>query len=111
MKLISESKEKNIQELDSLLEEKQGFVTETNNRMNEMKSRFKDSEKKKMILNIKAAEWREAIQPREKEIERLRDKLFELQGELDTLINKEEIHINTIETLEIEKVRLSKLTK
>lgn len=76
------------------------FVTESNNKMNEMRDKFKDIEKKRVILNVKAAEWREAIQPREQEIERLRNKLFELQAELDTLINKEEIHINTIETLE-----------
>lgn len=58
MKIISEAKEKDIQELDVLLEEKQTFVTESKNKMSEIRDKFKDTERKRVILNIKAAEWR-----------------------------------------------------
>lgn len=78
--MISEAKEKDIQELDVLLEEKQTFVTESKNKMSEIRDKFKDTERKRVILNIKAAEWRQAIQPREKEIQKLRNKLYQLQG-------------------------------
>ena len=64
------------------------FLTEGHQKINDLKSRYKDLEKKKNIINSKAIEWREAVEPREDEINRLKTKLNELQLEMDAMIRK-----------------------
>ena len=76
-------------EIETLLGDKKNYqeqLQKKEKKINEYKYKINDLQKQKHVLSFRTTEMRKALEPKDAQIEKLKDDLCKLEGELDSML-------------------------